>query len=51
MTTRRQEDLFGRRDERIARAIAKQTERIAYKNKMPSAPSFPNDAQVAGQRT
>ena len=33
----RQEDLFGPRDERIARAIAKQTERIAYKNKTPSA--------------
>ena len=33
----RQEDLFGHRDERIARAIAKQTERIAYKNKTPSA--------------
>ena len=30
----KQEDLFGPRDERIARAIAKQTERIAYKNKM-----------------
>ena len=34
----RQEDLFGHRDERIARAITKQTERIAYKNKTPSAP-------------
>ena len=34
----------------IARAITKQTERIAYKNKMPSAPSFPKDAQVAGQK-
>ncbi len=28
-------ELFGPRDERIARAIAKQTERIEYKNKMP----------------
>jgi len=45
-----QEDLFGPRDERIARAIAKQTEGIAYKNKTPSAPSFPH-AQIAGQRT
>lgn len=46
-----QEDLFGPQDERIARAIAKQTERIAYKNKFPVAPSFPNNAQIAGQRT
>ena len=46
----RQEDLFGPRNERIARVIAKQTERIAYKNKTPSAPSFPNDAQIAGQK-
>ena len=35
----RQEDLFGPRNERIA-----------YKNQTPSAPSFPNDAQVAGQK-
>ncbi len=46
----RQEDLFEPRDERIARAIAKQTERIAYKNKTPSAPAFPNEAQIAGQK-
>lgn len=46
-----QADLFEPRNERIARAIAKQTERIAYKNKMPAAPSFPNDAQITGQRT
>ena len=32
-----QEDLFGPRDERIKRAIAKQTERIAYKNKTSGA--------------
>ncbi len=37
-----QEDLFGHREERIARAIARQTERIAYKNKMQAAPAFPN---------
>ena len=47
----RQVDLFEPRDERIARAVEKQTERIAYKRRASGAPSLPYDAQTASQRT
>ncbi len=47
----RQADLFRPRDERIARAIAKQIERIAYKNKVPSASVFEKNVPAKGLTT
>ena len=46
----RQGELFSRVDERIQNAIAKQAERIAYKNRTLSTSALPGDRHVADRK-